>query len=673
MEALRARLVESLEAHAKASAQLSDLQTKFAELQELQRTLHSEQRVDLAQTEDPMLREIEGRFKSVMENIPGVAVQGYAADGTVTFWNPASEILYGFSRKEALGGNLLDLIIPAEMRAGVVAAMEHMFTTGEPIPAGELLLKTKSGRAVPVFSSHALIRPIAKPPEMFCLDIDLSERKRIERALHDSELRYRTMVELSVDAIVVHTNELLTYVNPAAVRLFGATSEQELIGKPFASLVHGDDLPVAMERFAALTSGSGTAPAATMRCVRLDGAVVEVEGQATAIPFNGDSAIQVIIRDVTERVRISKALLDSEQRYRTLVEGSPIPAAVHRNRNIVFVNPAAVRMFGASSAAELINTSIVDRVHADSLAGQLDRAALAEQGVPLNVAEAKFLQMDGTPIDVEVQGIGIVYDGEPAINVTWLDVTERNRAMAARIAAMDEAEASQQLRRTFVNFVAHELRSPMQTIENAADIIEMSSQNRLEGREDILEAVNQIRFANDLMRVQIRDLQEYARTTDPQMTLRAVAFPLLELSSQVERAYRPAASAKGLELVVTVQPGTPSTLAGDRLRLLQCVNNLLDNAIKYSSAGTIRVSIWADQSGLSIEVADQGIGIEPPDMAVVLQPFKRGANAPKHIPGTGLGLAVVSNLAKLMGGTLTLKGAAPQGTVALLNLPILSS
>jgi diguanylate cyclase (GGDEF)-like protein/PAS domain S-box-containing protein len=126
------------------------------------------------------LRVSEARFRSTMEDIAGVAVQGYAMDGTVTFWNKAAEKLYGYSAEEALGSNLLDLIIPAVMRDGVAAGMAQMLATGQAIPAGELLLKAKDGAAVPVFSSHALLHPVAGPLELFCLDIDLTERKMME-------------------------------------------------------------------------------------------------------------------------------------------------------------------------------------------------------------------------------------------------------------------------------------------------------------------------------------------------------------------------------------------------------------------------------------------------------------------------------------------------------------
>ena len=126
------------------------------------------------------LRESELRFRSLLRNIPSISVQGYLQDGTTSYWNQASEQLYGYTAEEALGGNLLDLIIPPPMRNDVRTHMQHMFATGEVIPAGELQLQRKDGTLVHVFSSHAYIQVPGHPPEMFCIDIDISGRKAAE-------------------------------------------------------------------------------------------------------------------------------------------------------------------------------------------------------------------------------------------------------------------------------------------------------------------------------------------------------------------------------------------------------------------------------------------------------------------------------------------------------------
>ena len=126
------------------------------------------------------LRESELRFRSLLLNIPSISVQGYLADGTTSYWNKASETLYGYTAQEAMGSSLFDLIIPPVMRDTVRTHVEQMFATGEVIPAGELQLQRKDGTLVDVFSSHAYIQVPGQPPEMFCIDIDISGRKAAE-------------------------------------------------------------------------------------------------------------------------------------------------------------------------------------------------------------------------------------------------------------------------------------------------------------------------------------------------------------------------------------------------------------------------------------------------------------------------------------------------------------
>ncbi len=126
------------------------------------------------------LEESEKRFRSLFEDVPNIAVQGYDRQRRVVFWNTASEGLYGFSREEALGRHLEELIIPPEMRDGVIEAINSWLNQGIAIPAGELVLQKKGGQPVNVFSSHVMQLNIHGEAEMYCVDIDLTERKRSE-------------------------------------------------------------------------------------------------------------------------------------------------------------------------------------------------------------------------------------------------------------------------------------------------------------------------------------------------------------------------------------------------------------------------------------------------------------------------------------------------------------
>ena len=130
----------------------------------------------------------EGRFREIIEDVNEIAIQGYDQNRYVTFWNLASEKLYGYSAEEAKGKRLEDLIIPDSMRDIVIKSHRDWVEKGVPIPAAELVLKDKKGRPVPVFSSHVMHR-VNNRSEMFCVDLDLSPIKKVEHELRDNRER----------------------------------------------------------------------------------------------------------------------------------------------------------------------------------------------------------------------------------------------------------------------------------------------------------------------------------------------------------------------------------------------------------------------------------------------------------------------------------------------------
>ncbi len=137
------------------------------------------------------LQESEQRFRILLENVPTVAVQGYNTDGDIHYWNKANESIYGYKAEEAIGKNLIDLIIPPEMKEDVRKIIRHGAKIGEMPPAAEMTLIRKDGKPVTVFSSHAVVQQSGKEPELFCIDVDLTERKQAEEEL----AKYREHLE----------------------------------------------------------------------------------------------------------------------------------------------------------------------------------------------------------------------------------------------------------------------------------------------------------------------------------------------------------------------------------------------------------------------------------------------------------------------------------------------
>lgn len=129
-----------------------------------------------------IINETESMLQGLLDNVKTVAVQGYNMDGTVIYWNKAAEDFYGYSKEEAIGNNLLDLIIPDQAKETVKLELTEMITKGTAIPASELNLKRKDNSIISVYSSHSLIEVPEQGMKLFCIDTDLSKIKKTEQA-----------------------------------------------------------------------------------------------------------------------------------------------------------------------------------------------------------------------------------------------------------------------------------------------------------------------------------------------------------------------------------------------------------------------------------------------------------------------------------------------------------
>ena len=256
------------------------------------------------QKAEKFLKESEERFRNLMESVDAVAVQGYGLDGTTQYWNKASERLYGYTRQEAIGCSLLDLIIPPEMRHAVVEEMSKMCESGRPIPSGELLLMHKDGSRVPVISHHVIVKVPGREQELFCLDIDITERKQAETTLRQSEEKFRTLVNTAPFGIQLTDLEgKIVYSNPAHHQIQGYEMDQ-LLGMYLWDLTVDDDHRVKTREYYQNIISKNPEP--TMYSIRektRDGREIDVQINWDYIrnEENEVTGIISIIEDITER------------------------------------------------------------------------------------------------------------------------------------------------------------------------------------------------------------------------------------------------------------------------------------------------------------------------------------------------------------------------------------
>ena len=165
------------------------------------------------------LRDIAQRLYAVFDAAESVPVQGYDVERRVLFWNKASEQLYGYTRDEAIGKRLEDLIIPASMREDVIEGVERWLAAGEPIPNGEFTLVDKNGADITVFSSHIMVTNDKGEKEMFCVDVDLTERKQAEEKLYHRLEFERLITGISTYFINLAPDEIDNGINSALEKI----------------------------------------------------------------------------------------------------------------------------------------------------------------------------------------------------------------------------------------------------------------------------------------------------------------------------------------------------------------------------------------------------------------------------------------------------------------------
>lgn len=205
---------------------------------------------------------------------------------------------------------------------------------------GRVITRTEDGKPLMMYGTHS----------------DITERKQAEQVVKAKEIKYRNLVELSPNAIVIHRNGKIIFVNPAAVKMFGATKEQELLGCPILERIHPDFHQIVLSRIKTSTNDGGKAPVISLRYLKLDGTIIEGEVQGMTIIYDGEPAIQVVINDITESKRVKDALIESETRFRRLYESASLAIfQTTPDGKVISVNPSFAKMLGYASPEEVKN------------------------------------------------------------------------------------------------------------------------------------------------------------------------------------------------------------------------------------------------------------------------------------------------------------------------------
>jgi PAS domain S-box-containing protein len=253
----------------------------------------------------------------------------------------------------------------------------------------------------------------------------LVERHRMEGALKESEERYRRLVELSPDAIVVHQEGKFTYLNPAAVNLWGAAKDKDLIGKSIFQVVHPDYRNHVTERVDYIQRFHQPTPLVEQKCLRLDGAEIDVE--VTGLPFmsDGKSAVLSVFRDVTEKKQAREALRKAEKRLRTVVASASLILFATDKKGVFTLSEGEGLESLSLEPGELVGQSVFE-VYADTPQfGENIRRALKGESFTSAVTIGEFV------FDVRYSPLTDEHDNVLGVIGVATDITDSRRAEAS--------------------------------------------------------------------------------------------------------------------------------------------------------------------------------------------------------------------------------------------------
>ena len=509
---------------------------------------------------------------------------------------------------------------------------------------------------------------------------DITGRKEAEAALQASEAKLRALVEHSHESIGVHVNGVWEMCNPAALRLFGFTDRDEVIGTSILAVV----APSAREEvrgFVRKRAEGVFAPTDYLtRGLRVDGTQFDMHVTLSEFIVNARSHVFVIIRDVTQRRQAEEALRESEERYRLLVATSPDAVFLHEDGVVIFANLAGLKLLGATRPEQVVGTPVINRVHPDfrhlvsaRIVKTLGNSSILEQ------LEEKFVRLDGSFVDVEVTGGSLILSGRKTMMVIARDISARKLAEEKEQHIERKLLESQKLESLGVmaGGIAHDFNNILTGILGNASLAS------LELAEDspVQKNLTSIRDASLRAGELCRQMLAYSGKG------RFVVTPLdvNRLVSETTDLLKISIS-KQVLLRFSLQDGLPAVRA-DATQLRQVIMNLVINASEAigNRPGAVDIRTGRADSVLSpenvvqggeapkgshvfIEVSDSGCGMTAQTQARIFDPFFSTKFA-----GRGLGLAAVLGIVRGHAGALKLVSEVGAGTTFTVILPALEN
>ncbi|ELY63945.1 PAS domain S-box protein [Natrinema versiforme] len=603
------------------------------------------------------------KYETIVETInDGIYVKD--EDGRFTMVNDAYASLTGYSRAELVGEHA-SLVVDEATLTQSEARREAMAAGDATTPTMEAMIQRADGEQVPTEGTFATLRTGAETKQIGVVR-DITERKRMERDLRESEARFRLLADNLEDVVWLSTTETkeILYINPAYEELWGRDSAAlDDDPRAFADGIHPDDRERVMAAYADLPDDEFDEE---FRIVTPDGEHRWIHARAAAVHDEDRDVSRIvgIAEDVSERTERERALEQSERRYRTLAENFPNGAVGVYDTNLRYTLTRGAVLGDRLPNADRLEGSRVSDIFPEELVADLEgvlRAAV-EDGETGSIT----IEFDGRNWRVWAAPLQDC-DGEVFAGLSFTqDVTEqveRERRLEELVAKLEESNKRLE---QFAYAASHDLQEPLRMVSSYLQLIDGRYADALddEAEEFLAYAVD----GAERMRDMIDALLEYSRIEtrgDPlePVDLEAVFESVLDdLRLQIEDAD------------ATVTADELPRVEGDADQLRQVLQNLLSNAITYSGDEPPDVSVSAERDGDEwvVSVHDEGIGIAAEEQDRIFEVFQR-LHSCEEYAGTGIGLALCQRIVERHGGDIWVDSTAGEGATFSFSLPAVES
>gem|GEM_PF-1040852 len=596
---------------------------------------------------------------------------------------PASEH-WGMSIENIVNKNIRD-IMPPDMANEAMSLIHEIEKTG-------------TGRKQERYLKHLDryfiedIQPVLDSEGKFfgvqVLTYDITERKQAEEKLTESENKFRTIFENIGD--IYYRADLkgnVTLANPAAVKIMGYDSIEEVIGKNLVEDFYY--YPEARKIFMEELKKHGEVKNLEVTLKRKDGTLVIVEVNSHFVHDATGKPIEIegIAHNITERKEAEKRLQESEEKLRVMFESITDGVIVtDLTGTVVEANDGAVHLVGYSSKEELIGRNAFEFVSPKdrALAMNATKKTL-EGGLVQERTEYTILTADGEEINTD-SSAAVLYDssGNPTgiINVVR-DITERKKAeqelqekneqlktqREELVRKATELELVSQAKSEFLASMSHELRTPLNAVIGFSELMldgipgEINDEQR--------GCVNDILDSGRRLLSLINDILDLSKVEAGKIELKLQNLDIADIITGVVQIMKPVLGKNGQEIEVSVMQGLPK-VRGDKNRLEQILLNLLSNASKFTDqGGRVRIHVGRKDDYCQVAVIDTGIGIKKEDQEHVFEAFVQGETlSDRKKEGTGLGLTLTKQFVEATGGRIWMESEYGKGSAFIFTLPL---